>query len=159
MKTNSSTVFEKTKRTLKLSLQVFVTAGLLMISGLANTGKLYAQEVKMNVSGLVIDQLGLPVVSGGFDALDAVLGDEADVGHAVLVVAEEQHEQVSGAGELLAHLLQAQVDHVLGVVPELGDEFVESPVGRTDHDLIADHVVGSDGDDAPCDGVLAPGGE
>ncbi|MDA3822797.1 MAG: SusC/RagA family TonB-linked outer membrane protein, partial [Bacteroidales bacterium] len=61
MKTNSSTVFEKTKRTLKLSLQVFVTTGLLMISGLINTGKLYAQEVKQNVSGLVIDINGGPL--------------------------------------------------------------------------------------------------
>ena len=61
MKTNSSTVFEKTKRSLKLSLQVFVTTGLLLISGLTNIGKLYAQEVKQNVSGLVIDVNGDPL--------------------------------------------------------------------------------------------------
>jgi TonB-dependent SusC/RagA subfamily outer membrane receptor len=42
-------------------LQVFVTTGLLMISGLINTGKLYAQEVKQNVSGLVIDINGGPL--------------------------------------------------------------------------------------------------
>ena len=49
----------------------------------------------------VVDLLVFPIVFGGVDPGDAVFGDEADVGHAVLVVAEEQDKKVTGAGEFV----------------------------------------------------------
>jgi len=45
------------------------------------------------------------------------------------------------------------------MVPEGVDEFVKNAVGAADLDVVADDVVGGDGDDAPGDGVLAPGCE
>ena len=108
---------------------------------------------------LGVADLGLPVVGGGLDGADPVFGDEAQVAHAVLRVAEEQHEQVAGARQLVAHRLQAQVDAVLGVMPECADEALQAAVGAADADAVADDVIGGDGDDAPGDGVLAPGGE
>ena len=45
------------------------------------------------------------------------------------------------------------------MVPEFADEFVESAVGGADADVVADDVVGGDGDDAPGERVFAPGGE
>ena len=45
------------------------------------------------------------------------------------------------------------------MVPEGADEFIEGAVGGADADVVADHVVGGDADDAPGDGVFAPGGE
>ena len=47
----------------------------------------------------------------------------------------------------------------LGVVPECADEALQAAVGAGDLDAVADDVIGGDGDDAPGDGVLAPGGE
>ena len=45
------------------------------------------------------------------------------------------------------------------MVPECADEFVEGAIGRADADVVADDVVCGDSDDAPCQRVLAPGGE
>ena len=42
-----------------------------------------------DIPDFVVLELGLPVVLGGDDLLDSVLGDQAEVGHAVGGVAEE----------------------------------------------------------------------
>ena len=107
----------------------------------------------------MIGELGLPIVGGGFDLEDAVFGDEAEVGHAVLGVAEEEDKEVTGARELVAHGFEAQSKKVLGMVPECFDIFVQEAVGGADLDPVSDNVIGGDSDDAPGDRVLAPGFE
>ncbi len=111
------------------------------------------------LQALHVGDLVLPVVEGGLDAQDAVLGDEAQVAHTVGGIAEERHEEIAGARQLLAHGFQAQVQAVLGVVPESPDEALQAAQRRGELQGVADDVIGRDRDDAEGDRVLAPGGQ
>jgi len=67
---------------------------------------------------LVISQLSLPIVGSALNLRYLIFGNETDVGHAIGIVAEEEDEDVTGTGELVAHGFEAQVHHVFGMMPE-----------------------------------------
>ena len=95
-------------------------------------------------------------MGGGGDLGDLLGVDGADVAHAAGVGADEQ-EEVAGTGEFIGHAEQAVIHLVEAVLPEFAEECLGALVRAFQLKAAADGVLGGELDDAPGEGVVAPG--
>lgn len=115
-----------------------------------------SERVKVSITAESIAFFLFNVGFPGVDLLDERGGDEAEVGHAAGIGAEED-EEVAGAGELVAHFDKAGIHVVEAVGPEVLEEGAGAGVGAGESEAAADDVLAGDFGDAAGEGVEAPG--
>jgi len=102
----------------------------------------------------VVADLALEVVRVAVDAVDLGGGDLAHIGEAGDGVAREDEEEFAGAGEFIAPAVQAAVDGVQRVGPELQGEGVPLDAGARSDDEIRGHAHQAGGQRVRAAGVL-----
>ena len=76
--------------------------------------------------------------------LYAILGDKANVAHAVNLVAEEGYKQVAAPSKLVAHGFKTQIQPVLRMIPEGLYKPGQVTFWTGDRYAITDHVIRRD---------------